>query len=173
MSQYQTFWKRFFSGIIDSLFFLPITYADHYIDVSNKYAFTFWIFLNAISWLIYSIYLHGKFGQTFGKRILGLKVLDIDEVNFIGYKRAFLRELIWTAVYFASIVYLIMISWNTSIIDGQLEEKYDNFFAIIVCVWLLLELLTVMINSKRRALHDFIANTVVIKLNKNPLRTDA
>ena len=36
-------------------------------------------------------------------------------------------------------------------------------------VWSILEVTTMLINSKRRALHDFIAGTVVMRVSQPPL----
>ena len=43
---------------------------------------------------IYSIILHGEFGQTFGKMITNVKLFSKNEKDKITYKQAFLRDIV-------------------------------------------------------------------------------
>jgi uncharacterized RDD family membrane protein YckC len=45
----------------------------------------------------------------------------------------------------------------------EVLNNYDNFTLIVALVWILLELITMLANKKRRAIHDFIAGSVVIR----------
>ncbi len=40
------------------------------------------------------------------------------------------------------------------------------FISVIPNIWYLLEIITMLFHKKRRALHDFIAKTIVIRLPK-------
>src|SRR5687767_10632897 len=110
-SKYQTFLQRFLAAIIDGLIFMPFIIVDNYLhkyDASNL-VFLGWMLLNTIAWSLYSIIGHGKYGQTISKKVMDIKVLDLDEMHVIGYKRAFLRESFWIVASLIVIAYCVYV----------------------------------------------------------------
>ncbi len=93
---------------------------------------------------------------------MGVKVLDVDEKRVIGIKRAFYRDSVPFVLQMFALLYLGYqtftqeTSGSIYIVDEIIE--YAQFY------WLLAELLTMLFNRKRRALHDFLASSVVISL---------
>ena len=81
----------------------------------------------------YYVYFHGTTGQTLGKKVLNIKVVDMSTGGTIDYGRAFLRWLLPGAGTWVSCGLL-------PLIDG---------------LWPLWD-------ANRQALHDKIANTLVI-----------
>ena len=53
---------------------------------------------------------------------------------------------------------------NTEVIDEESKSYYNDFVSITSGIWLIMELTTMFFNEKRRALHDFLAGSVVIDL---------
>ena len=110
----------------------------------------------------YTIWLTYAFGQTLGKRICGVRVVSYPDEGKINFKSALLREIFPVA---SALVYVPLISFSTKnttlgmIRDGIVETLNIGAFA-----WVLLEIVTMLSNEKRRALHDKIAGTVVIKV---------
>jgi uncharacterized RDD family membrane protein YckC len=96
----------------------------------------------------YSVFLHGKFGQTIGKIFFKIKVVvNENESEVIGYYRSIKRDSI--LIIFTAISYL----------------PYFNafiFFDYVSVFWFLSEIITTLFNEKRRAMHDFLAGSVVI-----------
>ena len=48
----------------------------------------------------------------------------------------------------------------------QIKPEYDAYTMVLsyfLCVWLLLEYITMLFSQKRRAIHDIIAGSVVIR----------
>jgi uncharacterized RDD family membrane protein YckC len=167
VAKYQTFWKRFFAGLFDGLLFIPVfLIAENFIATDNKWAFIGIEFFSTVCWLMYTIIGHGRYGQTLGKKLMGIKVLDIGEKTVIGCKRAFFRESIWFCVSIAGLIYLVYTSRNATFIDEQMAETYDSIVTIISTTWFVVELITMLLNNKRRAVHDFFANSVVIDLKE-------
>ena len=94
--KYNTFSKRLLAGIIDTSVFLPFSIINRQIENNNnKNLLISWTIFYTICWTLYVIIGHGKYGQTIGKRLMNIKVFDINEQNVIGYKRAFFREAVW------------------------------------------------------------------------------
>ncbi len=163
MNKYHTFWNRLFAGLIDGLIIGAFSLIDNYIDLTNKSIFVTWTIIYAIIGITYSVYFHGKIGQTIGKIALNIKVVDVDENTTIGYKRAFYRESIWIAIELITIIYFVTSSWNAINVNEQIIAEYEDLGGILAIAWLIVELTTMMFNQKRRAIHDYIANSVVIK----------
>lgn len=107
----------------------------------------------------YFIVLHWLYGQTLGKRMLGLSVVDNDSNDELSFKQAFVR-------YLPNII--------LSVIGLMFIFEYDVYGEIIVSstfwiyisvtmAWQIAELICMYINKDNRSLHDLIAGTVVIK----------
>lgn len=108
--EYAGFWKRFLAHLVDSFFIimvfsvLLITFAadeDMAVNVSLKYflIMTAWkplIIVFIIAWLYYAIMESSLRQGTFGKRILGMRVTDL-QGNRISFAKA-------TARFFAKII---------------------------------------------------------------------
>jgi len=88
--KYSTFGNRLFAGLIDGLLFLPLTLIADYVIVEDRTRLWSDLAFNCI-WMIYVVVGHGKYGQTIGKKLMNIKVLDIGEEKLIGYTRAFYR----------------------------------------------------------------------------------
>lgn len=148
--KYKTFVQRWAAGIVDGVVFLPFTFiVYHYADYDNKTDFYAWNFAYILLWLAYSTWLHGKYGQTLGKMASTIKVYALDERSMIGYTNAFLRELIWLVLSIAGLLYY-----------GSAFLFYLNWIVLAI------ELLTMSLNSKRRALHDYLAGSVVLDITR-------
>jgi uncharacterized RDD family membrane protein YckC len=155
------------AAFIDGIVFFPISLMlDSLIDKSNRMGFLIWTFFYSMTWLSYSIYMHGKYGQTLGKMASTVKVFWLDEVNVIGYRRAFYRELIWLITTFLGLLYLMFQSSLSNDITTENMAKYCNFVFWVSVVSTLAELTTMFLNSKRRSLHDLLAGSVVVDVTK-------
>lgn len=162
-NQYNTFWPRLVATIIDSIVFIVLGMVIAIIPVeNNKSNFIIVQLLYSLLPLTYFVICHGKYGYTIGKKMMNIKVTRVDEKNLIGYGRAFYRESVWFLTNMALIVYLIMENQNSDTIETNALRI--GFYTSIV--WSLLELVTMLMNEKRRAIHDFIAGSVVIKTDR-------
>jgi uncharacterized RDD family membrane protein YckC len=187
MERYFTFWRRLGASLFDSLMLLPVSYfAAKYIDLNDPLTYFIWTALPVLAFIVYNVMLTGMAGQTIGKIIMGIKVLDLDEQSVVGIKRAFYRE----SVYFTiEIVGLLVIGYQafvngsissemtTTVVNHSVEAgnasgsissgtsiTVNSVFVATHYCWIALELITMLFNSKRRAIHDFLASSVVISL---------
>ena len=62
---------------------------------------------------------------------------------------------------------LILPGWLVQMEDGGVSSLpvLFQFLLAISLIWTVLEILTMLTNDKRRALHDYIAGTVVVKVD--------
>jgi uncharacterized RDD family membrane protein YckC len=165
--RYRTFWPRLWAGFIDGLVFLPITVFDRYFSSPARGAavlVTWAVFSYSAYWL-YSVLLHAHSGQTIGKRVMNIKVLDVSETAIPSLKQAFLRDIGYIVIDILTLAYFIylVLAQKYSTRQQQLEDGLPGtILSIAGAGWFLLEIGTMLANEKRRALHDYIAGTVVV-----------
>ena len=164
LPKYRTFAKRIIAGIIDGFVFIPLDFAGSYLldEFGNTFN-TSWTLFQTIIWTLYVVIGHGKYGQTLGKKAMAVKVLDLDEKNLIGYKRAFIRESVWFVVSILGAIYLLFPQSNRNYSE---LNTVDDYLSLTISVWFILEIITMAFNSKRRALHDFMAKSVAIDMDE-------
>jgi uncharacterized RDD family membrane protein YckC len=106
---------------------------------------------------MYAILFHGYAGQTIGKMIAGIKILDKSENTEINFSQAILRDIIPLG----SVLVLSVLGLINK--NGVATTSAIVFMSIILS-WSVLEIVTMLFSKKRRALHDFIAGTIVLRI---------
>jgi uncharacterized RDD family membrane protein YckC len=171
---YAGFWKRFVAAWIDGfVMLLPTILLLWFQSLS-----WIWNFLTVIPltflFYAYEIYFHGRWGQTIGKRSQGIKVLSLDGTP-ITWKQAFLRSSVGLGLGVLSTISTLValfrmsdeefssLSW-VELSARQTElSPYINEIIIVSFIWFASEVVILLFNRKKRALHDFIAGTVVVE----------
>jgi uncharacterized RDD family membrane protein YckC len=143
-----TRWQRFWASIVDALIGLacggPIMYAFGLFDYSKRGESPPFSLTLGLTVLCFGLFvaLHGYFlkrdGQTLGKKMLGIKIVDLDDRTAEFSRVILLRYLP------ISCVSLIPVA-------GQILPIIDALFVF---------------RSDRRCVHDLIAGTKVIKAKK-------
>ena len=151
MNHYNTFWQRVGAALIDGMALgLLVFLAKLILNLYTNESEIVGRLLDNIFYFCYSFYLHGRFGQTFGKMAFSIKVvLHDDESQAIGFHNAFKRESVW--------IFLTAISYIPVFRDLSFVDSITFF-------WFLAEIITMLFNEKRRAVHDYLANSVVIDI---------
>jgi uncharacterized RDD family membrane protein YckC len=164
--RYGTGWLRVGALLLDGAVYAPFGWLDQFIwnHTAAPWILLPWVILDSLVWLVYPIGFVAVFGQTLGKMACGVRVLDLHEKP-VSLKQAVLREI--APVVFTPYFLFIQIQ---NILGGQLANRaYGDFtpmmhVGLLSLAWILLEVITMLTNSKRRALHDFIASTVVVRV---------
>ena len=168
MDKYHTFGPRFWAGFIDGLVFLPISLSDTYLSSPARGSMILisWAIVSYSAYWLYSVSLHARFGQTLGKRAMHVKVMDISEERIPSLGQAFLRDVGYIILNISSLVYFVYIVVAHKYVTGteQVNSLPGRVLAFASLGWFLLEVITMLANSKRRAIHDLIAKTVVLKV---------
>lgn len=163
--RYDTFWPRLGAGIIDGILFVPLGWIDVWVynSVSQPLVLVAWFVLYSFSFLIYSIVFHGIWGQTLGKMFTHVRVLDISETR-LTFRQAILRDsvpLAFTAVGVAMGARLVFSGDHPSA-DPVLSTG-EMLILFTGLAWFVAEIVTMLWNNKRRAVHDYIARSVVVR----------
>ena len=178
---YRTFWPRFWAGITDALVLVPLALIAQYClsfdnsfwDTARWLYVVIFIFNYTHAW-VYSVYMHGRFGQTVGKLSTCVRVVDVETEGPITFSHALLRDCIPILISVSLLVYesyrmIEGLPFSESITrissDSSLATSGQMWIALIAQVWWFAEIVTMLTNDKRRAIHDFIAGTVVIRTN--------
>src|SRR5580658_10088329 len=168
-ARYSTFAPRFWTGFVDACVLWPIgfvTFAFLSLDIPRILA-ALLVIVESLAWLIYTVVMHGRYGQTFGKMVTKVRVVDYRTEGQISFRQAWLREGIPMVLSLGLLgyeVFAILTGSATprSIANGEALTESKPFWLLsaIPGFWFLAEVLTMLTNRKRRALHDFIAGTV-------------
>jgi uncharacterized RDD family membrane protein YckC len=174
-SIYAGFWTRLGSLLLDFLILLPYVFLILYINglSTNAYYFTFIPGLIFHFW--FSIYLVKKYGGTPGKLIVGIKIIKLDGTG-VTWREAILRQIVnFILAIFGSVITIIALSKADIEYYESLTwiTKQQYLFALIPVlfkiytwtnnIWVYSELLVLLFNKRKRALHDFIADTEIVK----------
>ena len=169
--KFQTFARRFWAALIDGILLTPLVFFEQWLarnpDMLPAALLFGGFLLTDVAYYLYTILLHGRFGQTVGKMVTGVKVLAVEETA-LGYRRAFLRD----AVPLIITLGLAFLVWPTVQAGGNPYEVSATtygwpwvFTHYTFWAWFWAEILTMLASRKRRALHDFIAGSVVVRLD--------
>ncbi|TAD92114.1 MAG: RDD family protein [Bacteroidetes bacterium] len=162
-NRYSTASKRIWASIVDGIVFMPFLLIDRFLisPTESEYFVVGWQMLSVIIPLLYSIVAHYKYGQTIGKWVAGVQVVDISESHKINLKQAIVRASFYLAIKLAAVCYyLFLVVTNGD--KAYFFEGFNDLAGTLIMVWFLLNLVTMYSNKKSRAIHDFLAQSVVI-----------
>jgi uncharacterized RDD family membrane protein YckC len=165
---YRTFWRRLWAGYVDLLVLAPLFKLDEWIQyhwASPQGRAVWFVFYSAL-FPAYQIYLHGRFGQTVGKRLLGVKVVDLSGAPLTMWQ-AFLRDAINLPVAVWSLATeTVFISHGGNLYQHGAVHRHGAIEGLSLGLFGL-ELVSTLGSSKRRAVHDLVAGSVVIRVRKS------
>ncbi|MBL9173661.1 MAG: RDD family protein [Verrucomicrobiales bacterium] len=174
MNHYAKFWQRCGALFIDGLVFLPLMVFEGWLESHSRIVAFVLVIPMAAVFVGYSIYGHGRFGQTVGKHLMGIRVVRLTGER-IGWREAWLRssvEVVFTSLgVVGSFVALAAISDAHYYGVGWMQREQNlaahepgwlAWSGMATEIWMWSELVVMLLNEKRRSLHDFIAGTVVI-----------
>ncbi len=164
--KYKTFWPRFWAGVIDGFVLLPLSFLDSWVfaNITAKGVLVIWFVYFSLRLPIYSVLMHGELGQTVGKMVTRVKVFDLSESKLSMFQ-ALLRDSV--AIVFTAILIAFYLPTVLKGVNPYEAQELSLWAWILGCtgfMWFLAELVTMLTNKKRRAIHDFIARSVVIRL---------
>lgn len=161
--KYKTFRNRFFAFFLDILIFLPFYIVADYLSAKNNISLLWMDLADTVIWTTYVVVGHGKYGQTVGKWLMNLKVMNIKETEVIGYKKAFYRESLVLILSLSVFTYFLFTAGTKNSNTPEQIDAYENLNLLFAAGWFVIEMTTMMLNKKRRALHDLVAGSVVVR----------
>ncbi|HST00310.1 MAG TPA: RDD family protein [Usitatibacter sp.] len=166
-NRYRTFWRRVGAGFVDGLVLLPVTFLF-------EPTYSIWmsgpapVFRELLSDAIpaaYTVILHARCGQTLGKMVTGVTVLDVSESRLPTLLQAALRDIGEIVIDLIAVFFVGYLAVTAGYVPGA---EYNSPAWLVIgysaLAWFIIEVATMLTNGKRRALHDFIAGTVVVRV---------
>lgn len=172
---YAGFWRRLFSAVIDALIIFPVLVLLHLFQSASLSIAAVATVVSSVAIAFYTVYFHYRFGATLGKMAAGIRVTRPNG-SAIDFKQALLRSSVDIAfavvVLSAQLIAISRADAATYLGAGWMERAtyllplMPAWFAaahIASNIWYWSEFLVLLFNQRRRAIHDFIAGTVVIR----------
>jgi uncharacterized RDD family membrane protein YckC len=172
--RYAGFWPRLGSLLLDILINLPLIVLLLWAQGHYRLFRVYYLIPGTIFGLFYSVYLVRRFGGTPGKLIVGIRIRKRDGEP-VGYREALLRyfpEFVFGLLMSVALIPPLLHMTDAEYQSLSLRERAKREFELAPpwykplrwtqTSWDWGELFVLLTNRKRRALHDFIAGTVVV-----------
>ena len=172
---YAGFWARLASLLLDTIIIMPVILLTLYLNGLGKEIYFYTLIPNFVFGLWYHIYLTKKYGGTPGKLIAGMKIIKLNGES-IEWKEAILRHSVLLFLTLLSVIMMTscLLSADEAIFNnlGWLKRSQylmslsPTFFLIytwISNIWIYSEFIVLLTNKRKRAIHDFIAGTVIVR----------
>jgi uncharacterized RDD family membrane protein YckC len=168
---YASFWQRLGATVVDVLVLLPVGYFVY--EGDSKGLLLLSSVLGTVVTTAYPIALHARGGQTVGKWLTGIRVVDVTGAR-IGWRQAGWRSVVDIVL---GIVFEVAYAVElVSIADARFygvdaatrernlmnDDLYIYWLGPALMVWMFSEVVVMLFNERRRSVHDFIAGTVVV-----------
>ena len=174
---YAGFWRRIAATLIDVLIFFVFAYPSAALAVAMHLPYLVFALIALLIGAWYEIHIVRKYGGTIGKLVVGIRIVMLNGENATLYA-AFKRYVITlTFAILTYIAYLLAIlSTDEGLFSGlgELDRKKlialaPSWYGLVESfgqIWIWSEFITMLFNKKRRAIHDFMGGTVVIRTEK-------
>jgi uncharacterized RDD family membrane protein YckC len=172
---YAGFWIRLGAMLIDFFINIPVVLLVMYLNSLGKEYNYYTILFNLVFSLFYFVYLPERYGGTPGKLGLGLKIIREDGQP-IKWKEAFLRYSVLLAFFISNglvMTYCLSQADDATFISmGWLKRttyltsffpEYFKLYQWCFYIWYLIGIIVLVSDKKKRAVHDFMAGTVVVR----------
>ena len=110
-----------------------------------------------LTYFIYFTFFSLKRGQTIGKRLIKLKIVNLRENTSINLTTSIYRHMPLTLLF----IFSFFIPSST---DTESQLNLFDIYKNIPGFWLISEIVFYLIKNNGQMLHDYIAKTTVIKL---------
>lgn len=173
--EYGGFWRRLLAAIIDGFILAPVGITTLVLLSYTHRAFLFMTLPTLLISLFFYVYLTHRYGGTPGKRILLMRITNLDG-SPVALTTAFIRYSPYLLISLISDVSTLIMTRNLAGIgfeEMSLLEKmaaigrhgpaWGEYFNYVMWAWYLAVIISIVASARKRALHDYIAGTVVLR----------
>lgn len=172
--KYAGFWCRSCALSLDFLVFSPIHILTIWVMMQHTSNYVALSVIGFLLFFTYQAYFYKRWGATLGKMALRVRVVDLQGAA-LENKHVLLRLAVafilgalitlGNASLFASIDTAAFTALSFQDQSNFVQENETPFLAytmLVMQLWVVCSALTLLLNKKKRAIHDFIASTVVV-----------
>lgn len=174
--QFAGFWRRFGAFWIDVLVLTPFMaialWLQSHTRLAQLYLYVPWFLVG----IWFYVHLVKRYGGTPGKLLLKIRIRKTDG-SAVGYREALLRYSVGGVLAAISSAGVVLATFQLSDTEYfslsfsergthlvELAPPWHRGVELVESLWLWSEFLVMLTNEKRRALHDFLAGTVVLRV---------
>ena len=159
-SKYKTLWPRIGAGILDAVLLfvgmMVVLRITGYSMEDLKDAPPLLRVGVSLPGLLYQVLMHWKYGATLGKMAFRIRVVDFATEGPIRFGQSVMRDLVPVVA-----ALLPIPGWY---LGGPVYRGLRTAADLANSLWAWAEIITALFNPKRRAVHDFLADTVCIRV---------
>ena len=172
--RYAGFGPRLASLLLDLIVTLPLGALLLWGTSSFRLFDLYFLIPGTLFGLFYNVYLVRRYGGTPGKLLAGIVIRKVDGTP-VGYREAFLRFSItfaFSLLMSVTLLFPLFQMTDAEYLSLSFMERSKRLIELAPwwytplqwaeAAWIWSELLVLLTNKKRRALHDFIAGPVVV-----------
>lgn len=163
---YAALWRRLIAAKIDLVLLFVVAALITLPVGGGEFHHIYLFVITAVVEFLFYVYLVKRYGATPGKQLMRIRIVKVND-EAVSYREAFLRYLPELMFKICGALYILMhvldIVGSSSDLDGGgfAAISYKPL-EIAYVIWFLVDCVTILINQKKRAIHDFIAGTVVV-----------
>lgn len=157
---YVSFLRRVGATLLDSILMGPIAFALTYF--SGLQQLNYLLVLPSVISFLYKVILEKEFGQTLGKKVVGIAVVD-EDLRKISLSQSLIRnyyQIITVVLTFISDYVLV---GHTSTLTASNYDEIVNYLTYGAALGWMVDCLMMSNAPKNQTLHDKWANTYVVK----------
>ncbi len=181
--QYAGFWSRSGSLIVDGFLFMPFMMLMNFIVGLHRPVPI--LIINVFFAIVIQLYItmcHAFFGATLGKMATGIQLrqLNLDEVGWSESLKRNSIDYLFAVGTISSTAILLLTIPSENVLNLSIEEFaefssnrttiLDSTIVVLSFIWTVSEVIVLLFNKKKRAIHDFLAGTVVVVKQSLPKR---
>ncbi len=175
--KYAGFWRRMAASFLDLPFFIPNFLIISYLEGISPLLAGLSFILAQVYVYAYTLGLTYRYGGTIGKLAIGIRIRPADggELTWSNVWRRSAVDMLLAIVIIASEIFgMTRIDFPTYAAAGILARSdimnaaipWLPTIGLLYMMWMASEFVVLMTNRRRRALHDFIAGTVVVVVRR-------
>ncbi|MBL0743919.1 RDD family protein [Chryseolinea lacunae] len=171
---YGGFWIRLGSLFLDFLIVLPIGLFFHFAGGFGRVVHLYTIAPHFMVLIFFHVYCVKRWGGTPGKLIVGLKIVK-ENGEDVGWREAFVRHSVMLALSLLTMcgttaaalqlpedTYGMATFMERSLLLAGVFPVFTQVVSWLSNIWVYGEFMVLLTNEKRKAIHDYMAGTVVI-----------
>ena len=176
--KYAGFWRRLGAGCVDSIIIAPVCFVGYFVGPISFVEFEIFYWIGILG-TVYTIAMTTIYGQTLGKMLFSIRIFQLDGLN-VSFSHSLKRSLgdviVWVlllVVHIAEIQQTNLVQLNGKtfheiglILHRSHISLFADFVIFSLILWYLSEFISLLFSKKNRAIHDFIAGTVVLNQKK-------
>jgi uncharacterized RDD family membrane protein YckC len=173
--RYAGFWQRFGAYWIDVVVLLPLVGVNYLLGERTRLFALYYFVPGLVIGVLFHVWLVRRYGGTPGKRLLGIRIAMVDG-SPVTLRAAWLRYCVLFVLSALSAWGIVRASLDMGDAQyhalGRVERArqlvamappWHRAVRVAMTCWIWGEFLTMLFNARRRAVHDYLAGTVVIR----------